>query len=312
MNVFPNEAAIRIGFFLIIFIAVAIAEIAAPHRPLTAPKAARWRVNLIMTLIDAGVARFLPPILPAGLALLAASRGWGALNHLSVPFWPSVLIGVLFLDLLIYLQHVLFHMLPLFWRLHGMHHTDLDIDVTSGLRFHPLEIYLSTLIKLAAVAVVGVPALAVIVFEVLLNGTSLFNHGNIRLCGGLDRLLRLFVVTPDMHRVHHSVIIRETNSNFGFNFPWWDRLFGTYRPQPAMGHDGMTIGLARFRDARALTLGALLLLPFRRGGMAGRDFAGGQGPDRKVDRSSGGEAAPGPHRLDAHDALEGPPGARPR
>ena len=276
MNVFPHEAAIRVGFFLLIFIAVAVAEIAAPRRPLTAPKAARWRVNLVMTLIDAVVARFLSPILPVGLALLAASRGWGALNHLSVPFWPSVLIGVLFLDLIIYLQHVMFHMLPLFWRLHGMHHTDLDIDVTSGLRFHPLEIFLSMLIKLAAVLVFGVPALAVLVFEVLLNGTSMFSHGNIRLREGLDRLLRLFVVTPDMHRVHHSVIIRETNSNFGFNFPWWDRFFGTYRPQPAMGHDGMTIGLARFRDAEALTLGALLLLPFRRGGMAGRDVGGGK------------------------------------
>ena len=219
MNNIPHEAAIRIGFFLLIFIAVAIAETGAPRRPLTTRKAARWRVNLAITLIDAAVARFLSPILPVGLALLAASRGWGALNHLSVPFWPSVLIGVLFLDLVIYLQHVMFHLLPLFWRLHGMHHTDLDIDVTSGLRFHPLEIYLSMLIKLAAVAVLGVPALAVLVFEVLLNGTSMFSHGNIRLREGLDRLLRLFVVTPDMHRVHHSVIIRETNSNFGFNFP---------------------------------------------------------------------------------------------
>ncbi len=312
MNDFSHEAAIRVGFFLLIFIAVAVAEIAAPRRPLTAPKAARWRVNLAMTLIDAVVARFLSPILPVGLALLAASRGWGALNHLSVPFWPSVLIGVLFLDLIIYLQHVMFHMLPLFWRLHGMHHTDLDIDVTSGLRFHPLEIYLSMLIKLAAVLVLGVPALAVLVFEVLLNGTSMFSHGNIRLREGLDGLLRLFVVTPDMHRVHHSVIIRETNSNFGFNFPWWDRFFGTYRPQPAMGHDGMTIGLARFRDAEALTLGALLLLPFRRGGMAGRGVDGGKRPDRRADRSSGGEGAQGSRRADGNDALESPPGAQPR
>ena len=265
-----------------------------------------------MTLIDTVVARFLSPILPVGLALLAASRGWGVLNHLSVPFWPSVLIGVLFLDLVIYLQHVMFHMLPLFWRLHGMHHTDLDIDVTSGLRFHPLEIYLSMLIKLAAVAALGVPALAVLVFEVLLNGTSMFSHGNIRLREGLDRLLRLFVVTPDMHRVHHSVIIRETNSNFGFNFPWWDRIFGTYRPQPAMGHDGMTIGLARFRDAGALTLRYLLFLPFKRGGMAGRGIDGGQGPDRTADRSAGGEGAvPGPRRSVRSDTMESPTGAPP-
>jgi sterol desaturase/sphingolipid hydroxylase (fatty acid hydroxylase superfamily) len=312
MNNIPHEAAIRIGFFLLIFIAVAIAETGAPRRPLTTRKAARWRVNLAITLIDAAVARFLSPILPVGLALLAASRGWGALNHLSVPFWPSVLIGVLFLDLVIYLQHVMFHMLPLFWRLHGMHHTDLDIDVTSGLRFHPLEIYLSMLIKLAAVAVLGVPALAVLVFEVLLNGTSMFSHGNIRLREGLDGLLRLFVVTPDMHRVHHSVIIRETNSNFGFNFPWWDRFFGTYRPQPAMGHDGMTIGLARFRDAGALTLGALLLLPFRRGGMAGRDVGGGKRTNTSADRSLGGEVSQGSRRADGNDAPESPPGAQPR
>jgi sterol desaturase/sphingolipid hydroxylase (fatty acid hydroxylase superfamily) len=269
INGFPYEAAIRVGFFLLIFTAVALAEIGAPRRPLTTGKAARWRVNLAITLLDAVVARLLFPILPVGLALLTASRGWGVLNHFSVSFWSSVLLGVLLLDLVIYLQHVLFHMLPLFWRLHGMHHTDLDIDVTSGLRFHPLEICLSTLIKLAAVAALGVPALAVLIFEILLNGTSMFNHGNIRLREGFDRLLRLFVVTPDMHRVHHSVIIRETNGNFGFNFPWWDRFFGTYRPQPAMGHDGMTIGLARFRDAEALTLRALLLLPFRRGGMSG-------------------------------------------
>ncbi len=293
MNSFPHEAAIRIGFFLAIFLAVAMAEISRPRRPLATAKAARWRVNLVITLIDAVVVRFLFPILPVGLALLAASRGWGTLNHLSVPFWPSVLIGVLLLDLVIYLQHVMFHMLPLFWRLHGMHHTDLDIDVTSGLRFHPLEMFLSTLIKLGAVAFLGIPALAVLIFEVLLNGTSMFSHGNIHLREGFDRVLRLFVVTPDMHRVHHSVIIRETNSNFGFNFPWWDRLFGTYRPQPAMGHDGMTIGLARFRDAEALTLRYLLLLPFRRGGMAGRIVSGGQRPDRKADHSSdGGGSAP--------------------
>jgi sterol desaturase/sphingolipid hydroxylase (fatty acid hydroxylase superfamily) len=214
--------------------------------------------------------------------------------------------------LIIYLQHVMFHMLPLFWRLHGMHHTDLDIDVTSGLRFHPLEIYLSMLIKLAAVSVVGVPAVAVLVFEVLLNGTSMFSHGNIHLRGGLDGLLRLFVVTPDMHRVHHSVITRETNSNFGFNFPWWDRFFGTYQPQPAMGHVGMTIGLARFRDAEALTLGALMLLPFRRGGMAGRDVGSGKRSNRTPDRSPDGEGVQGRRPEDGRDPIESPPGAQPR
>jgi sterol desaturase/sphingolipid hydroxylase (fatty acid hydroxylase superfamily) len=313
INVFPHEAVIRFGAFLAIFIAVALAEAGAPRRPLTAAKAARWWVNLAITLIDAGVARFLAPILPLGLALLAASRGWGALNQLAAPFWPSVLAGVLLLDLVIYLQHVMFHTLPLFWRLHGMHHTDLDIDVTTGLRFHPLEIFLSTLIKLAAVAALGVPAVAVLVFEVLLNGTSMFSHGNICLREGFDRLLRLFVVTPDMHRVHHSVIVRETNSNFGFNFPWWDRLFGTYRPQPAMGHDGMTIGLARFRDAGALTLRYLLLLPFRRGGMSGEGGSGGQRPGGKADRrasSAEGGAATALHGPDRSGQTR--PGAQPR
>src|SRR5512133_1231528 len=212
---YPHEAVLRIGFFLTIFAAVALAEIRAPRRRLTAGKAGRWRANLALTVLDAAVVRLLFPLLPVGLAMLAASRGWGALNQLSLPFWPAVLLGVLILDMVIYLQHVLFHLHPLFWRLHGIHHTDLDIDVTTGLRFHPLEMVLSMLIKLAAVAALGLPALAVLVFEILLNGTSLFSHGNIRLPEDFDRRLRLLVVTPDMHRVHHSVIIRETNSNFG-------------------------------------------------------------------------------------------------
>ena len=268
---YPNETAVRLGFFLLIFIAVAMAEIGAPRRRLSAGKAGRWWVNLSLTLLDAVLVRLLFPIFPVGLALLSAARGWGALNQLSLPFWPTVLFGILILDLVIYLQHVLFHVHPLFWRLHGIHHTDLDIDVTTGLRFHPLEMILSMLIKLAMVAALGLPALAVLVFEILLNGTSMFSHGNIHLQESFDRLLRLVVVTPDMHRVHHSVIIRETNSNFGFNFPWWDRFFGTYKAQPAAGkHETMIIGNANFRDAKVLTLRKLLVLPFRRGGMPGQ------------------------------------------
>ncbi len=283
---YSHEAAIRIGFFLTIFSVVALAEISAPRRPLTAGKAGRWRVNLALTLLDAALVRLLFPFLPVGLALLAASRGWGVLNQLSLPFWPEVLFGILILDLAIYLQHVLFHLHPLFWRLHGVHHTDLDIDVTSGLRFHPLEIVLSMLIKLAVVAALGLPALAVLVFEVLLNGTSMFSHGNIRLHKGFDRLLRLFVVTPDMHRVHHSVIIRETNSNFGFNFPWWDRFFGTYRAEPSAGHEAMVIGNAQFREAQVLTLRKLLVLPFRRGGMPGQTGKWRRGPDPGTQRGA--------------------------
>ncbi len=173
-----------------------------------------------------------------------------------------MVVGALALDFVIYLQHVMFHAVPNLWRLHMMHHADLDIDVTTGTRFHPIEILLSMVIKMAAVVAIGPPVAAVFVFEVLLNGTAMFNHGNVKLPLALDRVLRLFVVTPDMHRVHHSVFPFETNSNFGFNMPWWDRLMGTYRPQPRLGHEGMTIGLNQFRDPARLTLPRMLALPF--------------------------------------------------
>jgi sterol desaturase/sphingolipid hydroxylase (fatty acid hydroxylase superfamily) len=287
----PPEAVIRIGFFVLIFAVMALAETGVPRRRLAADKAGRWRVNLALTLFDAAVVRLLFPVLPVGFALFCAARGWGGLNRLSMPPFAAVLIGVLLLDLVLYLQHVLFHTLPLLWRLHGMHHTDLDIDVTTGLRFHPLEMIVSMLIKLAAVGTLGVPALGALSFEVLLNGTSLFSHANLRLPEGPDRWLRLLVVTPDMHRVHHSVVIRETNSNFGFCFPWWDRLLGTYRPQPAAGHEAMAIGLARFREARLLTLRMLLLFPFRRGGAAGPEKGRGERPDTEGGRTGGGAGA---------------------
>jgi len=184
------------------------------------------------------------------------------MNNVDLPPWLKIMLGVASLDLAIYFQHVMFHAVPALWRLHMMHHTDLDFDVTTGVRFHPIEIILSMGIKMTVVVVLGIAALAVLIFEVLLNGTSMFNHGNVRLPRRIDRWLRLFVVTPEMHRVHHSVVIRETNSNFGFNLPWWDRLLGTYRPQPAAGHEGMTIGLSHFRDPKRLTLPWLLALPF--------------------------------------------------
>jgi sterol desaturase/sphingolipid hydroxylase (fatty acid hydroxylase superfamily) len=174
-----------------------------------------------------------------------------------------VVLSVVILDLAIYLQHVLFHAVPALWRLHRMHHADLEFDVSTGLRFHPVEILLSTVIKLAVVAALGAPALAVVIFEVLLNATSMFNHSNVRVPLGIDRMLRWLVVTPDMHRVHHSITPRETNSNFGFNLPWWDRLFGTYRAQPQAGHEAMTIGIEQFRDVRELRLDRMLLQPFR-------------------------------------------------
>jgi sterol desaturase/sphingolipid hydroxylase (fatty acid hydroxylase superfamily) len=202
------------------------------------------------------------PILPVGLAVLASEQNWGLLHQLAIPAWWKVIIAVILLDLAVYVQHVLHHAIPLLWRLHMMHHADLDIDMTTGLRFHPIEIIVSMIIKLAAVAALGAPPLAVLIFEVALNATSMFNHSNINFPLSADRILRLLVVTPDMHRVHHSVIIRETNSNYGFNLPWWDRLFGTYKSQPDKGHIEMTIGLAQFRDPQKLSLPRLLILPF--------------------------------------------------
>jgi sterol desaturase/sphingolipid hydroxylase (fatty acid hydroxylase superfamily) len=187
----------------------------------------------------------------------------GLLNVFQVPYPLAILLSVLALDLAIYLQHLMFHAVPLLWRLHRMHHADLDFDVTTGARFHPVEILLSMLIKFAVILVLGPPAVAVLVFEVLLNATAIFNHGNVRMPARVDAVLRWLVVTPDMHRVHHSANPRETNSNFGFNLPWWDRLFGTYRAQPQAGHDGMTIGIEQFRTARDLWLDRMLLQPLR-------------------------------------------------
>jgi sterol desaturase/sphingolipid hydroxylase (fatty acid hydroxylase superfamily) len=257
-----NEIAIRLGCFMGIFALMAIWETLAPRRPLSTSKTARWFANLTIVFIDTVVVRLLFPILPLALALLAQKNGWGLLNSLITPSWLSVVVGVMVLDLVVYLQHVMFHAIPALWRLHMMHHADLDFDVTTGLRFHPIEIVLSACIKLAAVLVFGPPVLAVLIFEVLLNGTSMFNHSNVRIPNSVDRLLRLLVVTPDMHRVHHSVVIKETNSNFGFSLPWWDRLLGTYRDQPAAGHQGMTIGLSQFRDSKRLSLSRLMALPF--------------------------------------------------
>jgi sterol desaturase/sphingolipid hydroxylase (fatty acid hydroxylase superfamily) len=257
-----NEVAIRLGFFFGVLALMAIWELLAPRRALTISKTARWFANLAIISINAAVVRLLFPILPVALALLAQKKGWGLLNSFDTLFWLPVVVGVIVLDLVIYLQHVMFHAIPALWRLHMMHHADLDFDLTTGLRFHPIEIVLSACIKLGAVLVIGPPVLAVLVFEVLLNGTSMFNHSNVHIPSSVDRLLRFFLVTPDMHRVHHSVVIKETNSNFGFSLPWWDRLLGTYCDQPAAGHQGMTIGLSQFRDSKRLTLPWMLALPF--------------------------------------------------
>jgi len=255
-----NEPFIRLAAFLGVFLAVAAWESLSPRRQLNTAKTTRWISNISITLIGTAVVRTLFPVLAVTFA--ANESTMGLLHHVPLPFFVKVLFGVLAFDLFIYGQHVMFHSIPLLWRLHMMHHADLDVDVTTGLRFHPVEIILSMAIKLAVILLIGPPVLAVILFEILLNATSMFNHGNIRMEAGLDRLLRLFIVTPDMHRVHHSVVILETNSNFGFSLPWWDRLFGTYRAQPAAGHEDMALGLSQFRDPARLTLPWLLVLPF--------------------------------------------------
>src|SRR6516165_4939579 len=262
-----NEATIRLGAFIGVFTTMALWEAVAPRRPSSYSRLARWPSNLAIVAFNTVLLRLLLPATAVSLALLAAQRNWGLLNNLRLPWWSTVVVSVVLLDLATYLQHVMFHAVPALWRLHRMHHADLDIDLTTGARFHPIEIILSMLIKFGVVAALGAPALGVLIFEVLLNATSMFNHGNIRIPAGIDRYLRWLVVTPEMHRVHHSIIVDETNSNFGFNLPWWDRLLGTYRDQPAAGHEGMIIGIEQFREARELWLDRMLLQPFR--GLAG-------------------------------------------
>ena len=262
--VLAHEPAIRLGFFLGVFALIALWEVAAPRRALTVSRALRWASNLGLVALNTVVLRLVFPLAAVGVAAFCSENGWGLLNHFEAPFWLAVPLAVIAMDFVIWLQHVMVHAVPALWRLHRVHHADLDYDVTTGARFHPLEIVLSMLIKFATIVVLGPPVLAVVIFEVLLNATSMFNHGNIRLPLGVDRALRWFVVTPDMHRVHHSIEDDETNSNFGFNLPWWDRLFGTYRDQPRAGHLGMTIGIRDFTNPREVDrLDGMLLLPFR-------------------------------------------------
>jgi sterol desaturase/sphingolipid hydroxylase (fatty acid hydroxylase superfamily) len=262
--VLANEPAIRVAFFLLVFAVIGVWEVVAPRRALTASKAMRWTSNLGIVVLNTLLLRLVFPLAAAGMAAFAAANGWGLLNHFQVPVWLAVPIAVITMDFVIWLQHVMVHAVPALWRLHRVHHADLDYDVTTGSRFHPIEIGLSMLIKFATITLLGPPVLAVVIFEVLLNATAMFNHGNIRLPRSLDRVLRWFVVTPDMHRVHHSIEDDESNSNFGFNLPWWDRLFGTYTAQPRAGHDAMTIGIRDHRDPKEVArLDGMLLLPFR-------------------------------------------------
>ena len=242
---------------------MALWEVAAPRRRREIPRVIRWTNNLALVVLDTAILRLTFPIIAVGLAVMAEDHGLGLFNNLDVPIWVAVVVSMLLLDLAIYLQYVMFHAVPGLWQLHRMHHADLDFDATTGLRFHPVEILISMEIKLAVVAALGPPAVAVLLFEVILNATALFNHANIDLPRPVDGVLRLIVVTPDMHRVHHSIDPRVTNSNYGFNLPWWDQLLGTYIAQPAKGHEGMEIGIEQFRTRRDLWLDRMLVQPLR-------------------------------------------------
>jgi len=257
------EIAVRLGIAATLFAALALWEWRAPRRRLAVGRRGRWFGNLGILAVDLVAVRLLVPTAAVGVALLAAERGWGLLPALGAPYWPAAILSVIALDLTIWAQHYVFHHVPVLWRLHRVHHADIEIDVSTGVRFHPLEIVVSLMIKMTAVAALGAPAAAVVAFEVLLNATSMFNHSNVALPAWAEPLARWIIVTPQMHEVHHSAERAETDSNFGFNLPWWDRLFGTYRTTPAAGDD-VVIGLPVFRDARERKLLRLLTQPFRR------------------------------------------------
>ncbi len=258
-----QETLIRLGCFAAAFVLFAVLEAGFPRRPLALERRRRWPANIGVSALNQLFVRIVLPATAVALATHAESRSWGLLGLVALPAWIEVIAAVLLLDLAIYTQHVVYHAVPLLWRFHRMHHADVDLDVSTGLRFHPVSVLISALIKLGVVLLVGPAAVAVLVFEILLNATSLFNHSNLTIPVRLERIVRMLIVTPDMHRVHHSVAADEMNRNFGFNFPWWDRLFRTYRAQPALGHSGMTIGLEDFRETRECRLGRMLTQPFR-------------------------------------------------
>jgi len=272
-----NEPLIRLAAFLGVLALMAAWELSAPRRRAEIPRLLRWSNNLVLVAVDTAVLRLVFPVLAVGFAVYAEDRGFGLFNLVEAPYWLAFVVSFLVFDLAIYLQHVMFHAVPALWRLHRMHHADLEIDVTTGLRFHPLEILISMGIKLAVVAALGPPAAAVLVFEVVLNAMSMATHTNVGLPAWLDRAARLLVVTPDMHRVHHSIEPSERHTNFGFNLSWWDRLLGTYLAQPKLGHTGMTIGIPEFRTRRDLWLDRMLVQPFR--GRAGEPMGKGGRPE---------------------------------
>lgn len=261
-----HEAQIRLGVFLGVFFLLATMEILAPRRVLHYSRVQRWFSNLGISVLNSIVLRLLLPAASVGVAVVAVERDWGLFNQLSLPLWASVPVFLVIFDVTIYWQHRVFHKLPWLWRLHRMHHTDPDFDLTTGNRFHPLEIVISGLIKFVLVVLTGPPVLAVILAEIILNASAMFNHSNLRLPIALDRALRFIIVTPDMHRVHHSVEPEEFNRNFGFNLSVWDRVFKSYQDQPAAGHDNMEIGIRGFPGKDAISLPGMLLQPARKPG----------------------------------------------
>ena len=262
-SIMQYETAIRLSAFFGVFAIMAVWEMLTPRRTLIISKLTRWTSNLGIVFLNSIILRLLFPATAAGVALFAVDHQWGVFNYYPAPYWLAVVLSVIALDLIIYLQHVIVHSIPALWRVHRVHHADLDYDLTTGARFHPFEIILSMVIKFASIIVLGVPVIAVLIFEVILNATAMFNHSNVRLPLGLDKVLRWFIVTPDMHRVHHSVEDDETNSNFGFSLPWWDRLLGTYRDQPRTPHETMRIGIHKYRDSKQVCqLPGMLWLPF--------------------------------------------------
>ena len=260
--ILDHDSQVRLIAFLLAVSLVGGWEVLAPRRRLSLSKLLRWGNNWLISVVNSVLLVLLFPVLAVGVAIFATANHWGLFNVLDLPALVSIPLFIVLFDLAIYWQHRIYHKVPWLWRLHRMHHCDPDFDVSTGIRFHPLSIIASMLIKMLVVLALGPPPLAVLLAEIILNVTAVFNHGNIYLSPRVDVVLRHFVVTPDMHRVHHSVMAEETNANFGFNFPWWDHLFNTYRSQPGAGHTGMEIGIDGFQSAREQTLHRLLLHPF--------------------------------------------------
>ncbi len=259
-----SEAQIRLAIFVGLFVTLALLELLAPRREVKPVKARRWMTNIGIVILDSVIVRLVFKAAAVGGALWAAENGIGLFNNVAAPFWLAVVISFVVLDFAVWLEHVASHKIPIFWRIHRMHHSDVEFDLTTAVRFHPIEIVLSMAWKYLIVLVLGAPAISVLIFEVVLNGAAMFNHANLKLPLWLDRWLRLLIVTPDMHRVHHSIDMRETDSNYGFNLSIWDRIFRTYTDQPALGHEGMKIGLSEWQDERPTGIGWTLMVPFRK------------------------------------------------